>query len=159
MASHKTILISAGILIVSYLSLTWFFFGSPHPCGILEARLKPYAVDRAYEVHFERDRLMEDVYRAPPADELPEGLFRKFGSGNVTPEERDAVMRYGEYTKYLTELRREAEIARNRSHGEFLSIPQTVSVRVRQYVWSLTPAECFWQAITWKKRGIHIKPE
>ena len=32
-----------------YLSLTWFFFGSPHPCGILEARQKSYVLERVRE--------------------------------------------------------------------------------------------------------------
>ena len=27
-----------------YFGLTWFFFGSSHPCGILEARQRPYVV-------------------------------------------------------------------------------------------------------------------
>jgi hypothetical protein len=29
-----------------YFGLTWFFFGSAHPCGILEARQRPYVVNR-----------------------------------------------------------------------------------------------------------------
>ena len=29
-----------------YFGLTWFFFGSVHPCGILEARQKPYVDNR-----------------------------------------------------------------------------------------------------------------
>jgi hypothetical protein len=153
MANHKAILISAGIVIVSYFSLTWFFFGSTHPCGILEARLKPAAVEHAYKVHSESDRKMEDLYREPPADNLPDELFRKFASGKATPEERRAVMRDGEYRKYLTDVRREANAARNERHAEFLAIPQRVSLRVHQYAWSLTPADCAWQAITWKSPG------
>ncbi|MBI4524698.1 MAG: hypothetical protein HY695_12910 [Deltaproteobacteria bacterium] len=40
----------AGLFVVGvYFSITWFFFGSSHPCGILEARQKPYAVQRYIE--------------------------------------------------------------------------------------------------------------
>ena len=42
---------SAGALLVvgAYFGLTWFFFGSSHPCGILEARERSYVVNRYYE--------------------------------------------------------------------------------------------------------------
>jgi len=42
----KTLVIITGITI-GYFALTWFFFGSPHPCGILEARQKPDVIRTA----------------------------------------------------------------------------------------------------------------
>lgn len=38
--------ITALIVVGIYFGLTWFFFGSNHPCGILEARQRPYVVKR-----------------------------------------------------------------------------------------------------------------
>lgn len=38
--------ISALFVVGVYFGLTWFFFGSSHPCGILEARERPYVVNR-----------------------------------------------------------------------------------------------------------------
>jgi len=37
---------AALFVVVVYIGVTWFFFGSIHPCGILEARQKPYVVKR-----------------------------------------------------------------------------------------------------------------
>jgi hypothetical protein len=34
---------------------------------------------------------------------------------------------------------------------ELVSIPQTEAKRVDERVWNLTPAECLWYAITWKR--------
>jgi len=41
---RKKILLSFGLLVLAYFALTWFFFGSPHPCGILETRKKPTVI-------------------------------------------------------------------------------------------------------------------
>jgi len=40
--------IIAGI-VIGYFTLTWFFFGSSHPCGILEARQRPYEIQWALD--------------------------------------------------------------------------------------------------------------
>jgi len=37
---------------------------------------------------------------------------------------------------------------------ELVSIPQTEAKRVHERVWNLTPAECLWYAITWKRPEI-----
>jgi hypothetical protein len=47
----KTLSIIAGV-IIGYFGLTWFFFGSSHPCGILEARQKPYVIRTAEKSWF-----------------------------------------------------------------------------------------------------------
>jgi len=39
-----------------YFSLTWFFFGSVHPCGILEVRQRPYVIN----MHFELQKSEQD---------------------------------------------------------------------------------------------------
>jgi hypothetical protein len=36
-------------IIAAYFALTWFFFGSPHPCGILEARVMPSAIKKHHQ--------------------------------------------------------------------------------------------------------------
>jgi hypothetical protein len=41
--------VAALCVVAVYFGLTWFFFGSSHPCGILEARQKPYVVSRYTE--------------------------------------------------------------------------------------------------------------
>src|SRR3989338_4783708 len=41
--------IAALFVVGMYFGLTWFFFGSSHPCGILEARQRPYVVKNRAE--------------------------------------------------------------------------------------------------------------
>ncbi len=91
-----------------YLGLTWFFFGSPHPCGILEARQRPYAIARG------RRSQLEDYE-----------LLREFGGGMQRKE-------FDEFAKRI------------------IGADEGALKVLNQRVWRQTPAQCFWQAITWK---------
>ena len=57
----KKIIVAVGLLIASYLGLTWFFFGSPHPCGILEARQRPYHIERLRESYREEAKCWQQL--------------------------------------------------------------------------------------------------
>ncbi len=60
MQTHYNGALATGGVIASYLSLTWFFFGSPHPCGILEARQRPYIEARLRDLRDEDEHLNEE---------------------------------------------------------------------------------------------------
>lgn len=95
-----------------YLGLTWFFFGSPHPCGILEARQKPYALAAARKTWLE--------------------IFKTFGEIRLYLEDREVM---NQYIEHLDTRDKQLD---------------TALVDLKRRIWRLTPAECTWQAITWK---------
>ena len=90
-----------------YLGLTWFFFGSPHPCGISEARQRPYAIAQERRHQLETYKLIEK---------------------NVLTDPRMIE----EFTKSID------------------GVDVRAQKLLKQRVWLQTPAQCFWQAITWK---------
>jgi len=58
MRQVQRLIIPLALVLASYFGLTWFFFKSSHPCGILEARRKPYVVAKTYSSLFGIDRDM-----------------------------------------------------------------------------------------------------
>jgi hypothetical protein len=51
--NRRRVIIAVFVVTIGlYFGVTWFFFGSPHPCGILEARQKPHAIRAAHESWF-----------------------------------------------------------------------------------------------------------
>ena len=60
-------------IIMTYFALTWFFFGSPHPCGILEARQRPYVIQRARDNTSEDRRLALELIKTMKPDALDAG--------------------------------------------------------------------------------------
>lgn len=93
-----------------YFGLTWFFFGSPHPCGILEARRKP---EVRKTVEWTRKETWE-TYKM------------------LTGWDKETVEARTELLKGL--------------EGDLERALKALHLRV----WQHTPAECAWQAITWK---------
>lgn len=67
-----------------YFSLTWFFFGSSHPCGILEARQRSYLLT-AYEA---QERAMEKLLEMEPRSSFKEHLVEQFNA-MLSPEGRE----------------------------------------------------------------------
>lgn len=57
----------------AYVALTWFFFGSPHPCGILEARQRPHLIAKARAESREDRRLALDLIKSMNADAMDAG--------------------------------------------------------------------------------------
>jgi hypothetical protein len=154
---RKTIVVSGVILVTSYIGLTWFFFGSSHPCGILEARWKPYAVRIAYKS--KSDELSDFTtevgrkLRENKFPEFPEESFQRLVEGKATNRDRLALGVYQDMlnarTKQMEESSKQRQEEHQRISEELRSTPQTEARRVRERAWSLTPAECTWQAITW----------
>jgi hypothetical protein len=157
MTHRKIIAISGLIAVASYFSLTWFFFGSAHPCGIFEARWRPYAVRVAYKSQSAqlsdlmkegRQSLQEDK---PP--ELPVEAFQRLVEGKATNRDRLVLGVYQDllnaHTKRMEESSKQRQEEHQRLLEELRSIPQTEARRVHERAWSLTPAECTWMAITW----------
>lgn len=99
-----------------YLGLTWFFFGSPHPCGILEARQRPYYVERLGESYREEAKRWQQL--------AEKALHSKFWD-KIDKERSEAVEKY-------------------------INAPDEAAAQLHKRVWRQTPAQCFWQAITWK---------
>jgi hypothetical protein len=52
------------IVLGCYFSVTWFFFGSHHPCGILETRQKPYVLEAAHTISSMRRKVALALLRA-----------------------------------------------------------------------------------------------
>lgn len=46
-AKMKYLFVGTIALLTGYFAFTWFFFGSPHPCGIVEARQRSYKIEKA----------------------------------------------------------------------------------------------------------------
>jgi hypothetical protein len=51
-----------------------FFFGSPHPCGILEARQRPYLIERARADPREDRRLALDLIKSMQPEAMDAGI-------------------------------------------------------------------------------------
>ena len=56
-----------------YFGLTWFFFGSSHPCGILEARQRPYILERLRQSSSEHTKLALELMMSPRPGSLKAG--------------------------------------------------------------------------------------
>ncbi len=59
MARLRYIVALGCAVIALYLGATWFFFGSPHPCGILEARQRPVILELTISAY----RKLEELSR------------------------------------------------------------------------------------------------
>jgi hypothetical protein len=59
---------------LSYFALTWFFFGSPHPCGILEARQRPHLIEKARADSREDRRLAYRLMQTLEPDAMNAGM-------------------------------------------------------------------------------------
>ena len=68
----KYFLVGSAFL-AAYFALTWFFFGSPHPCGILETRQRPYVIQRARDDTSEDRRLALELIKTMKPDALDAG--------------------------------------------------------------------------------------
>lgn len=99
-----------------YLGLTWFFFGSPHPCGILEARQRPHYIERLGESYREEAERWQQL--------AEKAVHSKFWD-KIDKERSEAVEKY-------------------------INAADEAAARLHKRVWLQTPAQCFWQAITWK---------
>jgi hypothetical protein len=61
-------------IIAAYFAVTWFFFGSPHPCGILEARQRPYLIKKASADSREDWRLALDLIKSMQPEAMDAGI-------------------------------------------------------------------------------------
>jgi len=61
-------------IIATYSALTWFFFGSPHPYGILEARQIPHAIQKARADSREDRRLAYRMMQTLEPDAMSPGM-------------------------------------------------------------------------------------
>ncbi len=102
-----------------YLGLTWFFFGSPHPCGISEARQRQYYIARSKKLGWEAVESWRQLVKE--------------------------AIEAGD-----SELRNEFAKARSEALKDLINAPDEAAARLHKRVWFQTPAQCFWQAITWK---------
>ena len=105
------IVITAAGLVVAYFAFTWFFFGSPHPCGILEARQEPHLIQKARADSREDRQLAYKLI------------------GTMQPDAMEAGK------SILENL-----------HDQ----PQRVTSALQRRIALMTPAECAWQALTWR---------
>ena len=154
MTTYRKIIMVSGVTVVGlYFPLTWFFFGSSHPCGIYEARWKPYAIEIATKLQWDTIRQWNSLGRSQSI-EIPEELFSKFVQGRATPEERERLLSMQQHNTLMAEWNSDHTKESVRLHQELASIPEEEARRVHQRAWSLTPAECLWHAITWRRLPI-----
>lgn len=158
MWTRKKLLVVLGTLLVtSYFGATWFFFGSAHPCGILEARWRPYAVSVSHKS--KSDELSDFIteggrkLREDKSPQFPEEAFQRLVEGKATNRDRLALGLYQDLLNARTKRMEESSKQRQEEHQRLLeelrSTPQTEAKRVRERAWSLTPSECTWQAMIW----------
>lgn len=108
-----------------YLSFAWFFFGSAHPCGILEARMRSYYVELESELGLARylDVLRFNQTIAPKLDSEAGRILDQFLDRST--REREAFTYWQDADKRAVE---------------------TVRERISLY----TPAECLWEVVWWR---------
>ena len=111
----KKILIGVLSIALIYWGLTWFFYGSSHPCGILEARQKPYILAKVKESSSETQKLALSLMQ----------------SGPLTSD----------VVKAATDMLEQSRKA-----------PSEALATLHERIWRLTPAECGWQAVTWRSK-------
>jgi septal ring factor EnvC (AmiA/AmiB activator) len=141
MKTVKFTVIFVLLVVCFYLSLTWFFFGSPHPCGILEARQRPWFTRRLLNIHSRVAELRRQIAAASrPSDQLLEKLKRR----TISQEERNSLEQ--QLDKFDSDLE-----AYNKAKKDYEDTLSKVAELVHQSVWRLTPAQCLWEAITWRE--------
>jgi hypothetical protein len=146
MLRRRYLLFGMSVMVVLYFGLTWFFFGSTHPCGILEARWKPYRIEVAEQN--QRNAIDEQKKIAGSSEqEFPADAFRSMVEGRVTNRDRLALGTYQDAQRNQAKAWNEAA----KLVKDLRSIPQEEAERVHQDVWRLTPGECLWRVITWRR--------
>lgn len=86
MSRIQRVLVLFLLVLGIYAGLTWFFFGSPHPCGILEARQTPYVLERVRATSSEQRKLALDLAKSMRADAV-EAATRMFEDIRKRPQE------------------------------------------------------------------------
>ena len=124
---------SAGALLVvgAYFGLTWFFFGSSHPCGILEARQRPYFVGH-YSENALRTYLMSSK-----GDERIQALYTE-------------MIRRGNVGKEAAAIAEDSSKRVDRALQDVSDAPKNAVHDLHEKIWNhYTPAGCFWDALAW----------
>ena len=112
-------LILAMVVILGYVSSTWFVFGAVHPCEILVVRQKDHHLELA-ERHYRTD--VESL----------KGLARK-----SFPRK--------DYERFAQNLEEYSNVSLREANQN-----RSVLIELRQKVREMTPAQCAWQALTWR---------
>lgn len=74
-----------------YIGLAWFFFGSPHPCGILEARQKPYVLEASHELSSKQRRT---AFALLGAGKVQEGTMILEGTNAIPGKHLDNLRKW-----------------------------------------------------------------
>lgn len=123
--------ISALFAVGSYFGATWFFFGSSHPCGILETRQRPYFVVRYSENAF-RTYLM-----LSKNDERIQALYSE-------------MIRRGNVGKEAAAIAADSSKRVDRALQDVSDAPKNAVHDLHEKIWNhYTPAGCFWEALAW----------
>jgi len=69
----QKLIIPLAFALGAYFGLTWFFFGSSHPCGILETRQKPYVLEQIRTTSSEERKLALELIISMEPDALEAG--------------------------------------------------------------------------------------
>lgn len=116
-----------------YFGATWFFFGSSHPCGILETRQRPYFVERYTQNAFARFSMWSKKYMRYSA--LAEEAYR---SGNLGKAEVGYAIA-ADSSKLV-----------DRALQDVSDAPKNAVHDLHEKIWNhYTPAGCFWEALAW----------
>ncbi len=130
---------SAGALLVvgAYFGFTWFLFGSSHPCGILEARQKPYVVSRYTE---DAMALLSMVTgQEQKVSDRSLRVLKEATTGGELAKQEAALASLEASTKRIAEMTLYV-----------LDAPKKAFHDLHEKIWNhYTPAGCFWEALAW----------
>ena len=116
-----------------YFSLTWFFFGSSHPCGILEARQRPYVVNRYSEGALRSMKIASDNYMR-----VTEHGTNSFNNPNTSI----AMLRESEKIEDVAFKRF------NEAIQKLSDAPKNATRDLHEEIWNhYSPAKCLWEAL------------
>lgn len=125
--------IAAVFVVGAYFGLTWFFFGSTHPCGILEVRQRPYVIKRYIATALsatkaDREEMVEDWQRAQ--DAKTSGNLREMEAANES-------------------LQLSAK-SFEKSSRDFLDARKRAVYYLHERISNdYTPAKCLWEVLVW----------
>ena len=123
--------IAALFVVAVYFGLTWFFFGSSHPCGILEARQKPYVVNRYTDNAITLLSMVSKNYMS--SQKFYEEMFMR-----------------GILEKEAAATAKESQKQFDRALQDLSDAPKNAARDLHQKISNhYTPAKCLWEGLAW----------
>jgi hypothetical protein len=128
------------VVVGIYFVFTWFFFGSSHPCGILEARQRPYVVSRYSETASKSLSSALDVWM----QEFDNVMYVLKNPNRKSPNISIAALRESE------KVEEAAHKFYDEAYRDFIDAPKRAVHDLHENIWNhYSPARCLWEATAW----------